>query len=88
LYRKDHLNHKGPFWWFETEDGRKFKLVDFNAIDFCGIEVYLLKKLNVVRAEKWAYEVYPVRRIDLINPQYGYHWKWFKNGYVVYEVKK
>lgn len=86
---RDRPNHRGPFRWFETEDGRKFVRIDFRPAECINVKVYLVKKLNVVRAEKWAYELYEVSREDLLNKRFNNNWKWFGNGCeIVYEVRK
>jgi len=90
IFWRDRPNHRGPYHWFETEDGRKFFRIDFKPSECLNVKVYLIKKLNVVRAEKWAYEIYEVPRKDLIHPGYdNWHWKWSGGGtQIMYEVKK
>ena len=81
--------------WFETKDGEKFKPVDFDPIDYPNDKIYVVKKLNVVRANKWAYELYEVPRIDLTYNYYwngfcwkGRYWKKLNNSFIVYEIKR
>lgn len=88
LYWKDHPNHKGPFFWFETEDGRKFTFVDFRVNECLDVKVFLCKKLNVVRSEAYAYELYEVPRKNLVYDRFPNHWKYGRHAFTVYEVKK
>lgn len=85
---KDHPNHKGPYRWYETEAGNKFCRVDFKPTECLNVKVYLVKKLNVIRANIWAYEIYEVPRRDLEYPGYPNHWKWNGTTAIVYEVKR
>jgi hypothetical protein len=87
---RKHPNHKGPFYWYETQDGRKFRWVDFRPSEWPDdAKVYVVKKLNVIRANQWAYEVYEVPKQNLIDLKYKDNWKWLeKQRGMVYEVKK
>ena len=76
------------FFWFTTQDNRKFTRVDFNVNDYPDIKIFLVKKLNVHHSKEWDYELYEVPRKDLELKRFPGYWKHFTGCSIVYEVKK
>lgn len=85
-----HQNYKGRYHWYETQDGKKFYRVDFRPSKCPSyVKVYLVKKLNVIKANQWAYVLYEVPKLHLMDLKNKDWWRNpGKQREIVYEVKK